>query len=160
MTSSLRWGMAWPRGSRVGPLTRPPFSPRTRLSSSSMSWTCGSPRWARVAFPCVAAAGSARAARSSRSRSSAAGGRTRGGRGQEEGIPGGRGRRAAVLTHLPRPQAGGEYAARSGRPAAVPVAPQRSEAARSASRPGDAFLGWGGTQGRRRMRGGCWEAGA
>lgn len=51
-----------------------PLPPRNRPSSSSTSWTCGSPLWARAASPCAGAAACARAARSSPSRSSVGGG--------------------------------------------------------------------------------------
>lgn len=134
----MRWGVARPQGSQVGPLTLPlcpqdsPFFQqyeldlrepalgqgsfsvcrrcRQRQSGQEFAVKILSRRWAGPGW-----AGPAEQSR---------------GAGPEGSRPD---------PACPAPQARGEHAARSGRLAAVPIAPQRGEAARGASRPGDAF---------------------
>uniref|UniRef100_A0A8C4MQ30 Protein kinase domain-containing protein n=1 Tax=Equus asinus asinus TaxID=83772 RepID=A0A8C4MQ30_EQUAS len=143
----MRWGVARPQGSQVGPLTHPlcpqdsPFFQqyeldlrepalgqgsfsvcrrcRQRQSGQEFAVKILSRRWAGPGW-----AGPAEQSR---------------GAGPEGSRPD---------PACPAPQARGEHAARSGRPAAVPIAPQRGEAARGASRPAAHVPGPGAAAGR------------
>lgn len=130
--ASLRWGIAWPQGSQVGRLIHSlcpqdsPFFQQYELDLREPALGQGS---FSVCRRCRQRQGGLEFAVKILSRRWVG----PGGLGLAEGS-GGQCQRSAILTPcLPGPQAGGEYAARSGCPASVPVAPQRGETARGAS---------------------------